>query len=46
VLLGVITLQILNRVVLWLASASVLAKQESVLPKICLLLCVFVMRGL
>ncbi len=39
---GVITLRILNGVVLWLASASVLTKQESVLPKVCLLMCVFV----
>jgi len=46
VLSGVITLRILNRVVLWLESANVLAKQESVLPKVCLLLCVFVMRRL
>ncbi len=43
---GVITQRILNRVVLWLASARVLAKQKSVLPKVCLLLCVFVMRSL
>ncbi len=43
---GVITLRMLNRIVLWLASAVVLAKQESVLPEVCLLLCVFVMRSL